>query len=90
MSTAVYVKVAKTNRNAVRLADNARRQANYLGPLGFRAMRGQTDEQFRRRGYHRLEFPTRALALRFEEFIEENCDSAVYTERYRVPPRTRR
>jgi hypothetical protein len=90
MRTAVYVKVGKTNRNAVRLADTARRQANYLGPHGFRAMRGQTDDVFRRRGYHRLEFPNRSLALRFEEFVEENCDSAVYTERYRVPPERRR
>lgn len=89
MPTAVYVKVGKTNRNPLRLADCARRQANYLGPLGFRAMRGQTDDLFRRRGYYRLEFPERSLALRFEVFVEENCDSAVYTERYRVPPKRR-
>jgi hypothetical protein len=52
----VYVRVAKTNRDPLALADEARRQANYVGPEGFRAMRRQTDARFRQRGYHRLVF----------------------------------
>ncbi len=84
MRTAVYVKVGKTNRNPVALADNARRQANYLGPHGFTAMRAQTDERFEARGYHRLVFPNQMLARAFQDRVDENCDAAVFTERYRV------
>lgn len=84
LRTAVYIRVGETNRNPVALADLARRQANYLGPDGFKAMRDQTDEQFEELGYHRLVFPNRALAARFRERVEENCDSAVSTEAWLI------
>ena len=90
MRTAVYVRVSETNRDPVALADGARRQANYLGPHGFHAMRKQTDERFQARGYHRLVFPTRALALTFQERVEENCDAAVFTERFRIKPKAKK
>lgn len=87
MRTAVYVTVGKTNRNPTALADLARRQANYLGPKGFDAMRNQTDERFEERGYHRLVFPNSRLATRFQERVEENCDAAVSTEARRIKPK---
>ncbi|HEX7921989.1 MAG TPA: hypothetical protein VF583_13610 [Bradyrhizobium sp.] len=90
MRTAVYITVGETNRNPVALADLARRQANYLGPQGFRAMREQTDERFEERGYHRLVFPNSALAARFQERVEENCDAAVSTEARRIKPKVKK
>ena len=84
MATVVYVYVGTTNRNRTALADTARRQANYLGPYGFRAMKGQSDQSFIRRGYLRLEFPTRTLAIRFQDRIMENCDALVVTKRFKV------
>uniref|UniRef100_UPI00197A7F8F hypothetical protein n=1 Tax=Aureimonas ureilytica TaxID=401562 RepID=UPI00197A7F8F len=61
MDVAVYVKVRRTNRDRVALADGARRQANYLGPEGFDAIRGQTDARFQKQDNHRLVF--RSLRL---------------------------
>lgn len=90
LRTAVYITVGETNRNPVALADLARRQANYLGPQGFKAMRDQTDERFEERGYHRLVFPNRALADRFQERVEENCDAAVSTEARRIKPKVKK
>jgi hypothetical protein len=89
LRTAVYITVGKTNRNPVALADLARRQANYLGPQGFRAMRDQTDESFEERGYHRLVFSSGELAARFQERVEENCDPAVSTEARRIKPKVK-
>ena len=51
---------------------------------GFEAMRGQTDERFKERGYHRLVFPTLALAKRYQERVEANCPSTVVTQRFVV------
>ncbi|WP_251652450.1 hypothetical protein [Sphingomonas paucimobilis] len=90
LRTAVYITVGKTNRNPVALADLARRQANYLGPQGFRAMRDQTDESFEERGYHRLVFSSGELAARFQERVEENCDPAVSTEARRIKPKVKK
>lgn len=84
MRFAVHIQVEETNRDRVAAADTARRQANYLGPVGFRAMRGQTDERFEERGYHRLVFPTSSTAKAFQERVNENCDSAVVTKRRRI------
>jgi len=84
---AVYIRVGETNRDPVALADLARRQANYLGPHGFKAMRNQTDERFEERGYHRLVFPNGKLAIRFRERVEENCDAAVSTELRLIKPK---
>lgn len=81
----VYVRVAQTNRNPVALADTARRQANYLGPQGFRAMRRQTDARFKARGYHRLVFRTRAAAKAFQARVDQYCDRAVTTKRCIIP-----
>ncbi|MGO9232637.1 MAG: hypothetical protein ACLP4V_00535 [Methylocella sp.] len=80
----VYVRVTTTNRNPLALADTARRQANYLGPQGFRAMRRQTDASFKARGYHRLVFRTRSAAKAFQLRVDQNCDRAVVTKRYRI------
>jgi hypothetical protein len=84
MKFPVHVIVRKTNRNPVALADMARRQANYLGPQGFMAMRRQTDARFEERGYHRLVFRTRSAAKAFQARVDENCDPAVVTKRYRT------
>jgi hypothetical protein len=70
----VYVTVGQTNADPVALADTARRQANYLGREGFRAMRGQTDERFAVRGFHRLVFRTRARARAFQARVRQICD----------------
>ena len=85
MRTAVYIKVSKTNRDRIGLADTARRQANYLGPQGFIAMKGQSDQHFRKHDFLRLEFPTRSLAIRFQDRFDENCDPLVTTKRFKVP-----
>lgn len=80
----VYVRVEKTNGDPVALADTARRQANYVGPEGFQAMRGQTDALFQQRGYHRLVFRTRRGAKAYQARVEENCDPKVVTKRCRT------
>lgn len=81
MAVAVYVTVGRTNRDPVALADVARRQANLLGPDGFSAMRGQTDERFRKHGNLRFVFSSLRTARAFQERVEENCDDSVSTER---------
>jgi hypothetical protein len=79
MSVAVYIEVGATNRDRVALADLARRQANYLGPAGFRAMSNQTDKRFREKGNLRMVFTDRRVAERFQERVAANCDEAVST-----------
>lgn len=84
MKFSVHVKVGQTNKDPVPLADTARRQANYLGREGFRAMGGQTDTRFLARGYHRLLFRKRATAKAFQARVDQICDPAVTTKRFCV------
>ena len=58
----VRIHVGSPTRRRLDLLDRARRQADYLGPHGFRAKRRQTNRRYRRDGYLRLKFPTRRLA----------------------------
>jgi hypothetical protein len=55
MISIVRLMPAHSNIDPILMMDAARRRLNYLGPLGFRAMAGQTDDLFRKQGY--LEFP---------------------------------
>lgn len=80
----VYIRVGRTNRDKVALADSARRQANYIGPDGWRAMRGQTDALFRKNGHLRLVFKNRSNAIAFQQRVDEVCDPAIITERRRI------
>jgi hypothetical protein len=77
----VYVK--KTNRRPTDQLDVARRQADHLGPVGIAAKKGQTNAVFRKKGYLRFVFPTRAMRERYVTRVEENCDSAIEVWRFK-------
>jgi hypothetical protein len=54
MVSIVRLVPANSNIDSVLIMDAARRRLNYLGPPGWRAMAGQTDDLFRARGYPEL------------------------------------
>lgn len=66
----VRIEVGAATRKRLDLLDLARRQADHLGPFGIRAKRWQTNRRYRRLGYLRLAFPTRALARAFGERLD--------------------
>lgn len=72
----VRIYVAAT-RGQLDLVDLARRQADHLGPFGFRAKRRQTNRRFRRKGYLRLKFPTRRLATAYVDRVTRLGESAI-------------
>jgi hypothetical protein len=79
---AVHVFVAKSNRNRLREADLARRLLDLLGRVGIMIKRGQTNARFLAQGYFRFVFPSRALAIRYQDLVDEHCPSIVTTKRY--------
>lgn len=80
----VLVFVPKSNRNRLREADLARRLLDLLGRVGIMIKRGQTNARFLAQGYFRFVFPNRAMAVRYQELVEEHCPANVTTRRYRV------
>lgn len=72
----VRIYVAAT-RGQLDLVDLARRQADHLGPFGFRAKRRQTNRRFRRKGYLRLKFPTRGLARAYVARVRRLGEPAI-------------
>lgn len=73
----VRVYVATATRERLDLLDLARRQADHLGPFGFRAKKRQTNARFRRKGYLRLRFPTRRLARAYVERVDRLGEPAI-------------
>jgi hypothetical protein len=66
----VLIEVGAATRKRLELLDQARRQADLLGPLGIRAKRWQTNRRYRRVGHLRLAFPTQALARAYGERLD--------------------
>jgi hypothetical protein len=83
----VRVRVRRTNRGELFVLDNARRQADHFGRDGIRAKRGQTTTRYRRRGYIRMVFPTRALARKYVRRVERLDEPAVRCRLMRNPNR---
>jgi hypothetical protein len=76
MISIVRLMPAHSNVDPILMMDAARRRLNYLGPPGFRAMAGQTNDLFRQQGY--LEFPLASpLVPRWLGQIEEVCGNAL-------------
>lgn len=65
----VRLSVGRPTRARLDALDFARRQADHLGPYGFRAKRGETNLRYIRRGYLRLKFPSRGLAKAYIERV---------------------
>ena len=85
----VRVYVATATRERLDLLDLARRQADHLGPFGFRAKKRQTNLRFRRKGYLRLRFPTRRLARAYVERVDSLGEPAIQCRLMRNPSRYR-
>ena len=81
----VRITVGPATRRRLDLLDLARRQADHLGPHGFRAKRGQTNRSYRRRGYLRLRFPTRRLARAYIARLERLGEPAIVWRLMRNP-----
>lgn len=73
----VRIDVGPATRSRLDLLDQARRQADHLGPYGFRAKRGQTNRRYRRKGCLRLKFPTRRLARAYIARIDRLGEAAI-------------
>lgn len=73
----VRVHVGPPTRTRLDLLDQARRQADHLGPFGFRAKRGQTNRKYRRKGFLRLKFPTRRLAGAYIDRVHRLGEAAI-------------
>jgi hypothetical protein len=67
--------------------DRARRQADHLGPYGFRAKRGETNMRYMRRGCLRLKLPSRGLARAFIERVKKLDEPYVRVRLSRRPGR---
>ncbi|MCB8881697.1 hypothetical protein ACELLULO517_15725 [Acidisoma cellulosilytica] len=82
----VRVKVRRSNRNIYILLDQARRLLDTVigGRLGFTLKKHQTNDLFDKKGYLRFVFPSKALAIQFQDAVEEFCSSAVSTMRYKL------
>jgi hypothetical protein len=70
----VRIHVVTAMRRQLDLLDLARRQADHLGPLGFRAKKRQTNIRFRRKGFLRFRFPTRRLAQNYVDRVNRLSD----------------
>jgi hypothetical protein len=73
----VRISVGRPTRRRLELLDLARRQADHLGPYGIRAKHGQSNRLYRKRGYLRLQFPTRRLARAYVERLERLREPAI-------------
>lgn len=73
----VRIDVGPPTRSRLDLLDQVRRQADHLGPHGFRAKRGQTNRRYRRKGCLRLKFPTSRLARAYISRVDRLGEAAI-------------
>lgn len=73
------------NHNKNRLIGQVRRLADEFGYPGIVGKSGQTNREVLRKGYLRIEWPSRRLACAFQQTVEEFWGHVVSTRRFRIP-----
>lgn len=66
------------------LVAQIRNLADQFGRPGITGKRGQTNREVRRQGYLRIEFPSKQMAMAYQEAVESFWGDRVETRRIRV------
>lgn len=72
------------NHRPSRIIGQVRRVADEFGSPGIVGKRGQTNARILASGYLRIVWPSRSLARRFQNAVEEFWGAYVSTRRFRV------
>jgi hypothetical protein len=83
----VQISVGRPTRARLDALDLARRQADHLGPYGFRAKNGETNIRYMRDGFLRLIFPSRGLAKAYIDRVTRLGEPRIRMRLMRNPGR---